>query len=136
MICINLLPRIAPNHIDSISFKSQLNPFHIPNPSRSHPSQSPNPPSIQNGLRELRQRIETVKNTQKVTEATKLVAAAKVDRAQEAVVNGRPFAQTLAKVLLEINEQCQLDDVGGRKKGKASGRWLYIGEWKRSCDDE
>ncbi|KAL3639972.1 hypothetical protein CASFOL_014940 [Castilleja foliolosa] len=115
MICINLLPRIAPNistnHIDSISSKSQLNPFHIPNPSKSHPSQSPNPPSIQNGLRELRQRIETVKNTQKVTEATKLVAAAKVRRAQEAVVNGRPFAQTLAEVLLEINEQCQLDDV-------------------------
>ncbi|GFP98146.1 ATP synthase gamma chain 2 chloroplastic [Phtheirospermum japonicum] len=116
MLCVNLLTGIAPNvstnHLDdSISFKSQLNPFPTPNPSKSHSFRSPKTPSIQNGLRELRQRIETVKNTQKVTEATKLVAAAKVRRAQEAVVNGRPFAQTLAEVLFEINEQCQLDDV-------------------------
>ncbi|KAG0533841.1 hypothetical protein BDA96_04G227700 [Sorghum bicolor] len=36
-------------------------------------------------LRELRTRIDSVKNTQKITEAMKLVAAAKVRRAQEAV---------------------------------------------------
>lgn len=34
----------------------------------------------------------------KITEAMKLVAAAKVRRAQEAVVNGRPFAENLIKV--------------------------------------
>lgn len=50
------------------------------------------------GLKELRTRIESVKNTQKITEAMKLVAAAKVRRAQEAVVNGRPFAENLVKV--------------------------------------
>jgi hypothetical protein len=37
-------------------------------------------------------------NTIKITEAMKLVAAAKVRRAQEAVVNGRPFAENLIKV--------------------------------------
>ena len=37
-------------------------------------------------------------NTMKITEAMKLVAAAKVRRAQEAVVNGRPFAENLIKV--------------------------------------
>ncbi|CAI9784204.1 unnamed protein product [Fraxinus pennsylvanica] len=41
----------------------------------------------------------------------KLVAAAKVRRAQEAVINGRPFAETLVEVLYSINEQCQLEDV-------------------------
>lgn len=39
-----------------------------------------------------------MKNTQKITEAMKLVAAAKVRRAQDAVVRGRPFAENLVKV--------------------------------------
>lgn len=41
----------------------------------------------------------------------KLVAAARVRRAQEAVVNGRPFSETLVEVLYTINEQLQLEDV-------------------------
>lgn len=41
----------------------------------------------------------------------KLVAAAKVRRAQEAVVNGRPFSETLVEVLYNINEQLQTDDI-------------------------
>ncbi|GLT75660.1 hypothetical protein SLA2020_473650 [Shorea laevis] len=39
------------------------------------------------GLRQLRKRIDSAKNTQKITEAMKLVAAAKVRRAQEAVIS-------------------------------------------------
>ncbi|PSS24833.1 ATP synthase gamma chain like [Actinidia chinensis var. chinensis] len=62
-------------------------------------------------LRELRNRIDSVKSTQKITEAMKLVAAAKVRRAQEAVVNGRPFSQTLVEVLYSINEQVQTEDI-------------------------
>lgn len=46
----------------------------------------------------LRDRINSVKNTQKITDAMKLVAAAKVRRAQDAVVNGRPFSENLVKV--------------------------------------
>lgn len=41
----------------------------------------------------------------------KLVAAAKVRRAQEAVINGRPFSNTLVEVLHYINEQLQDDGV-------------------------
>ncbi|KAK6932312.1 ATP synthase, F1 complex, gamma subunit [Dillenia turbinata] len=63
------------------------------------------------GIRELRERIDSVKNTQKITEAMKLVAAAKVRRAQEAVVNGRPFSETLVEVLYNINEQLQTEDI-------------------------
>ena len=50
------------------------------------------------GIKEIRDRIGSVKNTKKITEAMKLVAAAKVRRAQEAVVNGRPFSENLVKV--------------------------------------
>ncbi|KAK4484821.1 hypothetical protein RD792_007419 [Penstemon davidsonii] len=115
MFCSNLstgiIPKSSLHHFDSISSQSQLTPFPIfcPTPSpRTHLSHFS---SIRNGLREIRERIESVKNTQKVTEAMKLVAAAKVRRAQEAVINGRPFAETLVEVLYTINEQCQLDDV-------------------------
>lgn len=50
----------------------------------------------------LRDRINSVKNTQKITDAMKLVAAAKVRRAQDAVVNGRPFSENLVKVYTAI----------------------------------
>lgn len=41
----------------------------------------------------------------------KLVAAARVRRAQEAVVNGRPFSETLAEMLHDINDRVRDDDV-------------------------
>eukprot|EP00850_Spirogloea_muscicola_P009378 SM000052S17770 [mRNA] locus=s52:609708:610880:+ [translate_table: standard] len=63
------------------------------------------------GLKDLRDRIDSVKNTKKITDAMKLVAAAKVRRAQEAVVNGRPFSENLVKVLFNVNEQLQTEDV-------------------------
>ncbi len=49
-------------------------------------------------LKQVRDRIASVKNTKKITDAMKLVAAAKVRRAQDAVINGRPFAENLVKV--------------------------------------
>lgn len=41
----------------------------------------------------------------------KLVSAAKIRRAQEAVINGRPFSETLVEVLYSINEQLQSEDI-------------------------
>jgi len=46
----------------------------------------------------IRDRIATVKNTRKITMAMKLVAAAKVRRAQDAVLATRPFSETLQSV--------------------------------------
>merc|ERR1719282_1262967 len=46
----------------------------------------------------IRDRIATVKNTRKITMAMKLVAAAKVRRAQDAVIATRPFSETLQSV--------------------------------------
>jgi len=50
-------------------------------------------------IRELRDRIVSTKNTKKITSAMKLVAAAKVRRAQEAVLRSRPFSETLERIL-------------------------------------
>jgi F-type H+-transporting ATPase subunit gamma len=50
-------------------------------------------------IRELRERVGSVKNTKKITSAMRLVAAAKVRRAQEAVLRSRPFSETLERIL-------------------------------------
>merc|ERR1719181_1954788 len=56
-------------------------------------------PVVGAALRELRDRVGSVKNTKKITSAMKLVAAAKVRRAQEAVLRSRPFSETLERIL-------------------------------------
>jgi len=53
-------------------------------------------------LKEVRDRISSVKNTRKITEAMRLVAAAKVRRAQEQVLRSRPFADRLARILQNL----------------------------------
>jgi len=56
-------------------------------------------PQMGAGIKELRERVGSVKNTKKITSAMKLVAAAKVRRAQEAVLRSRPFSETLERIL-------------------------------------
>ncbi|XP_038905281.1 ATP synthase gamma chain 1, chloroplastic-like [Benincasa hispida] len=88
--------------------------FHqTPFPLLRRSPKSPRPISIRCGgtTRELRSRLDSIKNTQKLTEAMKLVAAAKVRRAQEAVINSRPFSQSLAQFLHFITQQIQRDDI-------------------------
>mmetsp|Transcript_18059 Transcript_18059/g.32158 ORF Transcript_18059/g.32158 Transcript_18059/m.32158 type:complete len:360 (-) Transcript_18059:77-1156(-) len=63
------------------------------------------------GLKEIKVRNDSVKNTKKITDAMKLVAAAKVRRAQDAVVNGRPFSEALVKVLYGVNQKLRTEDV-------------------------
>jgi F-type H+-transporting ATPase subunit gamma len=50
-------------------------------------------------LLDMRRRIKSVKNTQQITKAMKMVAAAKLKRAQDRVVAARPFAGKLSEVL-------------------------------------
>ena len=62
-------------------------------------------------LKFIRDRIQSVKNTKKITEAMRLVAAAKVRRAQEQVTATRPFADRLVQVLQGLQERLRLEDV-------------------------
>jgi F-type H+-transporting ATPase subunit gamma len=62
-------------------------------------------------LKEIRDRISSVKNTRKITEAMRLVAAAKVRRAQEQVLRSRPFADRLARVLETLQSRMRFEDV-------------------------
>ncbi len=62
-------------------------------------------------LKAIRDRISSVKNTQKITEAMRLVAAAKVRRAQEQVLATRPFADRLAQVLYGLQTRLRFEDA-------------------------
>ena len=53
-------------------------------------------------LRSIRTRIKSVRNTLKITKALKLVSAAKLRRAQDAVVRTRPYAQLLDELLASL----------------------------------
>jgi F-type H+-transporting ATPase subunit gamma len=53
-------------------------------------------------LLDIRRRIKSVKNTQQITKAMKMVSAAKLKRAQERAVSARPFAVKMAEVLTEL----------------------------------
>ena len=62
-------------------------------------------------LKLIRDRIQSVKNTKKITEAMRLVAAAKVRRAQQQVIATRPFADRLAQVLYGLQNRLRFEDA-------------------------
>lgn len=53
-------------------------------------------------LKDIRVRIESTKNTQQITKAMKLVSAAKLRKAQHQIVNMRPYAHSLLRVIANI----------------------------------
>src|SRR5947199_37615 len=53
-------------------------------------------------LRDIRRRIRSVESTQKITRAMKLVAAAKLRRAQERILAARPYAEKMAELMSSL----------------------------------
>jgi F-type H+-transporting ATPase subunit gamma len=58
-------------------------------------------------LLDIRRRIRSVKNTQQLTKAMKTVSAAKLRRAQERVLNARPYAEQLKRVLSNLTRRLE-----------------------------
>jgi len=54
-------------------------------------------------LDDLKKRIKSVKSTQKITKAMKMVAAAKLKRAQESAEKGRPFSEKMNNIILNLS---------------------------------
>ena len=61
-------------------------------------------------LIDIRRRIRSVKNTQQITKAMKMVSAAKLRRAQERAVSARPYAAMLASVLESLKRRADIYD--------------------------
>ncbi|MDO7786833.1 ATP synthase F1 subunit gamma [Desulforamulus aquiferis] len=72
---------------------------------------------------DIRRRIKSVKNTQQITKAMKMVAAAKLRRAQESVVSARPFATKIKEVLGRV----------AAASAGASHPLLEVREVKKTC---
>ena len=73
-------------------------------------------------LKDIKKRIATVKNTQQITKAMKMVSAAKLRRAQDAVVAARPYADKMADVLSSLALRVDAESnalLAERGKGKA-----------------
>lgn len=62
-------------------------------------------------LKEVRNRIKSVQSTQQITKAMKMVSAAKLRRAQDAIVQMRPYAQKLQEMLSNIVSNVESGDL-------------------------
>ena len=62
-------------------------------------------------LIDIRRRIRSVKNTQQITKAMKMVSAAKLRRAQDRVIRSRPYGGMLRSVLANVAAAAALDDL-------------------------
>ncbi len=71
-------------------------------------------------LKDLRNRISSVKATQKITKAMQMVAAAKLRRAQEAAEAARPYSQRMGSVLANIAATVSGDDAPKLMAGTGS----------------
>ncbi|WCR09538.1 F0F1 ATP synthase subunit gamma [Paracoccus stylophorae] len=65
-------------------------------------------------LKDLKNRIESVKNTRKITKAMQMVAAAKLRRAQEAAEAARPYADRMAAVMAGLTANSAGSDTAPR----------------------
>ncbi len=65
-------------------------------------------------LIDIRRRIRSVKNTQQITKAMKMVSAAKLRRAQDRVIASRPYGALLRQVLASVAAAAQADEQAGR----------------------
>src|SRR5579863_2254133 len=64
-------------------------------------------------LIDIRRRIRSVKNTQQITKAMKMVSAAKLRRAQDRVIAARPYGTLLRKVLANVAAAVAGDEQSG-----------------------
>jgi F-type H+-transporting ATPase subunit gamma len=77
-------------------------------------------------LLDIRRRIKSVKNTQQITKAMKMVAAARLKRAQNRVVSARPFANKMNEVLGELAAQTPEDFHHPLLDARGDERYLVV----------
>jgi F-type H+-transporting ATPase subunit gamma len=77
-------------------------------------------------LKAIRKRIVSVRNTQQITKAMKMVAAAKLRRAQEAVVQSRAYAQKLGEVVAGLASESTLREHPLMRERDPQGRVMLL----------
>ncbi|MEJ7709704.1 MAG: ATP synthase F1 subunit gamma [Pyrinomonadaceae bacterium] len=77
-------------------------------------------------LLDIRRRIKSVKNTQQITKAMKMVSAAKLKRAQDRVVSARPFAVKMREVMGDLASRTSDDYSHPLLDARGDERYLVI----------
>src|SRR5205807_10400512 len=77
-------------------------------------------------LLDIRRRIKSVKNTQQITKAMKMVSAAKLKRAQDRVINARPFANKMTEVLADLSAQTTEDFHHPLRDARGDEKYLGV----------
>lgn len=77
-------------------------------------------------LKEIRSRITSVGSTMQITTAMKMVSAAKLKRAQDAITQMRPYANKLTELLMNLSASLDADDGGIYSKERAIKNVLLV----------
>ena len=77
-------------------------------------------------LLDIRRRIKSVKNTQQITKAMKMLSAAKLKRAQDTVVAARPFANKMMEVLSDLAARTDEDFHHPLLDARGDERYLIV----------
>ena len=77
-------------------------------------------------LLDMRRRIKSVKNTQQITKAMKMVAAAKLKRSQDRVTAARPYAQKMSDVLGSLSAKVSSDFSHPLLDSRGDERYLVV----------
>lgn len=77
-------------------------------------------------LKEVRNRIKSVQSTQQITKAMKMVSAAKLRRAQDAIIQMRPYAKKLQEMLSNIVSNTEIEGGNALAVERAVERVLLI----------
>lgn len=77
-------------------------------------------------LKEVRNRIKSVQSTQQITKAMKMVSAAKLRRAQDAIVQMRPYARKLQEMLSNIVSNTEVEGSNALAAERPAERVLLI----------
>ncbi len=76
--------------------------------------------------RDIRRRIKSVKSTAQITKAMQLVAAAKMKKAQDQAVNGRPYAELMNKILVALRDAAEEGSHPYFSEGKGSKTLVLV----------
>ncbi|SEG61810.1 F-type H+-transporting ATPase subunit gamma [Halpernia humi] len=77
-------------------------------------------------LKEIRARISSISSTMQITSAMKMVSAAKLKKAQDAIVMLRPYSEKLQELIENVNSNPEPDNVSPYAKQRPIKKVLYI----------
>jgi F-type H+-transporting ATPase subunit gamma len=77
-------------------------------------------------LKEIRNRITSIGSTMKITSAMKMVSAAKLKKAQDAIIQMRPYSNKLSELLQNLSSTLDMDDGGVFTEQKGEDKILII----------